>query len=769
MEINNSEIRKIALELYAEDGRNVVKVAGIFRRLKNLLKRLSDPAYKKEWENVKKDNIDIQDKVNRLNKSLKEMSSALKDGDLKNYDFYLKEVKKEVSELNESFSNLYNDSKEVKEKAEKAEKAQEQKSEQKTEKPQVDSRFGERYQLSDMNDPQFIGEFKRRLPERFDLELGRPYNEPLKSFEFYKDIENRGINVSEGVRNRMFASGRELHKALTSLYGGKQKGKELASMYLETHDNGILEAFKQAIYNGTLIGVEPRTPAGPKYRGTGAPKETPWNLVVLSIKTAKVKTPGQDYGLTFDADVKLIDWSMQEGGLLRIPLSVQNVEIKNVETYREKEQEQEEIPEMSEEELAQAESEAEGEAEALEEQALREAEAEAYLGYYDEASRKDVLKKLSIITEKDRQPQLRPYKHTAVLSKVEFAQKLQKGYQMAFGGSQPSAEVLGVGWAQATLEMGVPIKLPQNNIGNIKATQSWVDAGKPYFVKSTQEHTESGRKFIHGEAKWCAFDSPEEGAKAYWELIGRRYKEAMPWMRAGDAKSAMVVMGLRGYYTFNIRKYSNSVQRLYKDFETNILPQLSGISRASDDIVKPSPIEAKNWRSEYSKEEKEAIFAGNAPETPSEISTVYKKIDDAIKRLFSEKTITNIVKVVIANSSLPVTEALVYITGENEYTDLLEFSRVSARLMRKIFGVKSSICGNGKEIEIQCSTIGNEDVAVKAMQALCDCVSAGMKKNTGKNLKAVILPGMLSRFEEVDFDNIIKNQKEFYNNMVKNG
>src|SRR5690606_13378172 len=92
--------------------------------------------------------------------------------------------------------------------------------------------------------------------------------------------------------------------------------------------------------------------------------------------------------------------------------------------------------------------------------------------YFDYGDSRDRSNKLASILRTAFQTSSERPREVHSFTETEFARALAKGYQKAFG-KEPNLEVLGAGWAQAALESGRPIKLPNFNIGNIKATDKW--------------------------------------------------------------------------------------------------------------------------------------------------------------------------------------------------------------------------------------------------------------------------------------------------------
>lgn len=348
-----------------------------------------------------------------------------------------------------------------------------------------------------------------------------------------------------------------------------------------------------------------------------------------------------------------------------------------------------------------------------------------------------------------------PY-HVTELSDVEFAKALQEGYKLAFG-QNPTAEMLAGGWAQAVLESGRPVKLPNNNVGNIKATPSWAESND-FFVKDALEFTPDGEKFVQNAAKWRAYASPAQGAAGYWKLIGnQRYKKALDWMAAGDPESASVVLGVNGYYTSSIKNYARYSNVLYKEFMDKLAPALGLKSSPAPPPSEKLPI--KNFAKEYSKEEKLAI--NNV--TEKEIGT--QEVNTLINSLYAcDNKLTRMVKNSILKRKLPVSDVLVCVSGDND-NGKLEFARVASSILRQHIDAAAFVCSEEGDVEIQCSALGTESILADAIRELCEFTAERMNKHTNANISVLVMPGFLSKYSAVDDDDLIKNRRHF--NMIR--
>lgn len=317
-----------------------------------------------------------------------------------------------------------------------------------------------------------------------------------------------------------------------------------------------------------------------------------------------------------------------------------------------------------------------------------------------------------------------PYKITN-LGEVDLANVLREGYKKVFG-KDPSTQALAGGWAQVVLEAGLPTKLPCNNIGNIKATNDWINQGKPYFSKDTGENKPTG-EYYRTAANWKAFPTPEDGAAEYWRLLKSRYSNSLDWMEAEDPTSAAVNLGLKGYYTADIKKYSAGVSSLYSKFMKEIAPKISGLKSEKKNVPGPKP-EVKSWKSEYKE----------IPKT--------NEVDSLIHNLTAENVLTNRVKTAILKKSLPETLTLSIIEGAN-FLEKEEFAKTAVFVLSRYLQSKTIIYKQNDQIQIQASTLGTPITVQNAVQGVLDCLSFAYKQNN-KKISAITAPNVLTKFAE---------------------
>lgn len=303
------------------------------------------------------------------------------------------------------------------------------------------------------------------------------------------------------------------------------------------------------------------------------------------------------------------------------------------------------------------------------------------------------------------------------ISEMDLAEALIEGYRKVYG-SQPSMEVLGSAWSQAVFERDPSLGLPNYNIGNITAGKSWVDSGKPFFIRGTVEVDKNSKEY-KVISKWRAYPSATEGAIGYWQLLGNKFKDAMAWMEAGDPVSASVALGEKGYYTANIVKYSSAVGKIYQQrFLKNIAPKL-----ANDLKSRPAPPPGK----------KPAVMdkRDSVVETPKSSPESDSGMDNLLSALFAMGPVEKMVVKSILNTKLPTTETVISLSSLSAPFGIrLKFAKALSKTLKDVIDADVSIHTDNSKIEIQCSALGTEYAVNSAVKSLCDCVNVALFEKT---------------------------------------
>jgi hypothetical protein len=144
------------------------------------------------------------------------------------------------------------------------------------------------------------------------------------------------------------------------------------------------------------------------------------------------------------------------------------------------------------------------------------------------------------------------------LSAVALASALYEGYIAQFG-EPPRIERLACAWAQCALENARGAIIYDNNIGNV-TTQG----GQRSCAKRIHERvSKSPDRWEILTVRFRSFDTPVEGAAAYWRLLAKSYNSVIALCDAADARGAAVRLSELGYFTGASEPYVAGMASLF--------------------------------------------------------------------------------------------------------------------------------------------------------------------------------------------------------------
>lgn len=307
------------------------------------------------------------------------------------------------------------------------------------------------------------------------------------------------------------------------------------------------------------------------------------------------------------------------------------------------------------------------------------------------------------------------------LSDIDFAHVLAKGYALAFKQEIP-IDLLAFGWAQGVLEAGSPVKLPGNNIGNIKATEPWIKAGKDFFVRSTKELDSKGKEYVEHGTKWRAFETPEEGAASYWLLLKNRFPEV--FNLASQPEQAAKYLGQKHYYTANIDKYSSGVKSLYNKFMKNIAPSF-GVKQPTEQPVNENQED---------------------------------NMENLLNKLVASP-LTDRVKTAILASQVPKSVVNVKIFGDK--ITGIEFAKIASYHLKQYAKISSSIHVKNNDIELNISDNLPNILIYNVANDFLTRLNTELKNKLGRSVSFVCVPEMSSKLPEITADEILSNNIKF--------
>lgn len=634
--MNKTFLRKTALELQALDNKEVVKVASVLSRIKSFFKKLVDPDFKAQVMKMEGDSKNTQSLIIALDKEMGKLQTAIRSGDVKNYNTHLNMVRALSVRLWDSLKEISSEGKDV-------------------------GKIIEYYTRSQMKEPGFEEKFKNRLPSEYDIDLGKVYNRKLKSFGWYANLNPASITVrqGEGVTARKQLIDRICETLVRDKFAvSVDKAREV----LLNHENELLSEFTQAIVEGTLIGAEPKRPSKKIQQAMNA-------QTVINVTTSPFVIPTTD--IAVQATVKVIDLktSMASRDKLSL-LATTNVTIVRGRT---------------------------------------KIAAVSPINLPDQFW----IKFIQMCNRINAKPE--------DLARVIYAESgfnphavnYQNGKAVAKGLNQlilKTAEGLGMSPQEWMNYENVPaenqLEYVEKYFRSVGKNKGWDSATQLYVANFAPKHIN------HAANPNAVLYDAESNPLEYHQNKGLD--------RAG-----------KGYITAG--DMARSVQGKLPD---NIINALNKAKMASDENGSTNQFDSSSMN-----------------EIDSLINTLYADDVGPLEKLVKHAVLTEI---------LPTTDMIILVNSENGgIIEKKEFAKAASHILRKFIDASVSVHSDNKAIEIQCKVLGSALVTTNATQALCDCVADAMKIKTGTEINAIVVPGFLSKYAQLDIEDMDRNHRIF--------
>ena len=172
------------------------------------------------------------------------------------------------------------------------------------------------------------------------------------------------------------------------------------------------------------------------------------------------------------------------------------------------------------------------------------------------------------------------------LSPTALAEALREGHIRHFG-SPPHADRWACAWAQCAFEQDWGGAIYGNNLGHLTA-RSPTEPGR-YVPRGTPPARPTGRvclrrmreRLSKSPDRWAlvdvwfrVFDTPAEGAEAYWRLLANSYHSVLARCDEADARGAAQRLADIGYFTGPEEPYINGMSRLFLRARGSLIPRL---------------------------------------------------------------------------------------------------------------------------------------------------------------------------------------------------
>ena len=274
-------IKQAAVELHNFNDNDIVKVAGVLRRLKNWLGSLGNPEYKAQIENLHNESTVVNVHLENLSKHINLLQSAIKDADIKSYELELDEVKFLATQLTNELEKLNST-------------------------------------VDNVKIPETVEEKPIESKNRsgYDVPLGS-VNKPYKSLEHFNQIPADLIVVNDAAKNR----------ALLNIETKLKRIKlEDQIELLNKNSNSFFIVLKEAITNGIVL---------ENTMVQDSKKERPLGQMYVKVRTAQFSVPGLN--LKFQGIALLTDLYAQKSPKMKLSLMrFTDIEIEKIVSAKER-------------------------------------------------------------------------------------------------------------------------------------------------------------------------------------------------------------------------------------------------------------------------------------------------------------------------------------------------------------------------------------------------------------------------------------------------
>lgn len=253
-------LRTAAIELCDADSSDVVKVAGILRRITNWWKAFMDPEYRKQIDALRDQSLKVNDLLAQLGSEIEALQSAIVDADVSSYENALRNVR-EMSTNLAAILKTYN--------------VETQKVEQNAPKDTVDVPTPEDtpeqegparlpyYTKTQLEDPTVREQLKTQLPSDYDIPVGIDVSKPILNFNWFASVSPNDFYLSEhfiSFFQRHLAEAMARKISITADPDYNQKVFLYLAQMPEV-EKQLREQIPIAAISGTLVRVDFQTPS----------------------------------------------------------------------------------------------------------------------------------------------------------------------------------------------------------------------------------------------------------------------------------------------------------------------------------------------------------------------------------------------------------------------------------------------------------------------------------------------------------------------------
>lgn len=156
------------------------------------------------------------------------------------------------------------------------------------------------------------------------------------------------------------------------------------------------------------------------------------------------------------------------------------------------------------------------------------------------------------------------------LTPQAMASALREGHILHFGFA-PHADRWACAWAHCAFEQSLGNATYANNLGHVTARHG---TGRVCRRRLRERVTRDPDRWELLDIWFHVFDSPEDGARAYWRLLAASYNSVLAHCDNGDARGAAGRLAAIGYFTGPEQPYVDGMARLFVNARGAIIPRL---------------------------------------------------------------------------------------------------------------------------------------------------------------------------------------------------
>jgi hypothetical protein len=156
------------------------------------------------------------------------------------------------------------------------------------------------------------------------------------------------------------------------------------------------------------------------------------------------------------------------------------------------------------------------------------------------------------------------------LTPEALAEALRAGHIRYFG-TPPHADRWACAWAHCAFEQAWGSAIFANNIGHITVPNG---SGRACTGRFRERIARDPDRWEARDLRFRVFDTPAEGAEAYWRLLTQRYYSVLARCDGADARGAAQRLSELGYFTGPEDPYVDGMARLFVTARGALIPRI---------------------------------------------------------------------------------------------------------------------------------------------------------------------------------------------------